>query len=73
MLSQSVASAFSYYNDPSTTETQKFVSYFDKFFDCMNVRSTTEWRKKKKPNLKPYTSIEDERLEVSFVRMQFRH
>ena len=67
MLSQSVASAFLYFSDPSTTETQKFVLYFDKFFDCMNVRSTTEWQQKRKPNLKPYQSVDDERLDVCYM------
>lgn len=65
VLSQSVANAFSYFGDPDTTETQRFVSLFDKFFDCLNVRSTNEWISKRKPNLKPYTSPSDERLEVS--------
>ena len=60
-----MANAFKYFNDPSTTETQKFVLYFDKLFDCLNVRSTSEWLKKKKPDLKPYRSAEDERLKVS--------
>ena len=66
VLSESVANAFSYFDDPDTTETQRFVSLFDKFFDCLNVRSTNEWIGKRNPNLKPYTSPSDERLEVSF-------
>ena len=27
---------------------------FDSFFDCLNVRSATEWYQRKKDNLKPY-------------------
>ena len=65
MLSQSVASAFAYFNDPATVETQRFVSYFDKFFDCLNVRSFNEYVRKRKPQLKPYTSPSDERLKVN--------
>ena len=56
--------AFEYFGDESTRETQKFVSYFDKFFDCLNVRSVDEWARKKKPFLKPYRSSDDERLVV---------
>ena len=59
--------AFKYFGDPDTTETQRFVSYFDTFFDCLNVRSWQEWVKKRKPNLKPYQSPGDERLVVSTI------
>ena len=37
---------------------------FDRFFDCLNVRSLDEWRQKRKPDLKPYYSPNDERLKV---------
>ena len=33
----------------------------DAFFDCLNVRSTTEYQKKRKPFLAPYRSDDDER------------
>ena len=65
MLSESVANAFTYFGDPTTKETQRFVLYFDRFFDCLNVRSTNEWIRKRKPNLKPYSFPNDSRLEVS--------
>ncbi|XP_070567945.1 uncharacterized protein [Ptychodera flava] len=42
--------------------TVEFVRHFDKFFDCLNVRSMTEGFKKRKPNLLPYRSPNDERL-----------
>ncbi len=66
-MSDTVAKAFQYYDDPTTKEAQTFVSYFDKFFDCLNVRGLTGWLKKRKPNLKPYKSSKDERLEVSYI------
>lgn len=59
-----MSDAFSYFADPSTEETQKFVLMFDKFFDCMNVRSLKEWAFKRKDNLKPYCSPTDDRLQV---------
>ena len=65
VLSESVAHALQFYGDPDTTETQRFVRTFDKFFDCLNVRSPSEYIKKRKENLKPYTSTDDSRLCVS--------
>ena len=65
MLSQTVANALDLYGKSETTETKKFVEIFNKFFDCLNVRSLEEHRRKKNPNLKPYRSATDERLEVS--------
>ena len=44
-----------YFDDLTTRETQRFISYFDRVFDCLNVRSLSEWKRKGKPNLKPYT------------------
>ena len=60
-----MGNAFAFYGDPNTRETERFVRTFDKFFDCLNVRSLDEHRRKRKPNLKPYTSSSDERLTVS--------
>lgn len=48
-------------------ETQRFVQVFDKFFDCLNVRSRDAHIKRRKPNLKAYTSVNDERLKVNCV------
>ncbi len=59
-----MANALSYYKDPSTTETEHFCRQFDRFFDCLNVRSKSEWYTKKKDDLKPYTSLDDVRLNV---------
>lgn len=67
MLSKSVKDAFAYYNDPATEETQKFISMVDRFFDCLNVRCRNEWAMRKKPDLKPYTSVDDDRFSVSHL------
>ncbi len=66
VLSTSVADALSYYNNPDTKDTEHLCRMFDKLFDCLNVRSPREWITKKKPNLKPYTSADDCRLEVIY-------
>jgi hypothetical protein len=62
VLSKSVADAFSYYNDPATTETEAFIRRMDRLFDCLNVRNHSEWQQKRKEDLKPYTSPDDSRL-----------
>ena len=67
VLSKSVADAFQYYGDPTTAETEKFVRCVDKFFDCLNVRSISEWATKRKPERKPYSSCEDERFKVQKI------
>ena len=64
VLSKSVSDAFKYFGNASTMETEKFTLIFDRFFDCLNVRCLSEWKVKLKPDLKPYTSVDDPRLEV---------
>ena len=64
VLSESVADALAYFGDPKTEETEKFIQYFDKFFDCLNVRSLSKWKTSRKPDRKPYTSFTAPRLEV---------
>ena len=65
VLSNSVAKGFEFYGDPETTETQRFCSMLDRFFDCLNGRNLSEHIKRRKPDLKPYYRSDDERLDVS--------
>ena len=62
-MSKSVCDAFTYFGDPSTKE-ERFILMMDCFFDCLNVRSLNQWKEKRKPDLKPYTSADDPRLKV---------
>ena len=64
VLSESVANLFSYYGDKETSETERFVWMFDRFFDCLNTRSFTECFKHRKPDLRPYRDPNDPRLKV---------
>lgn len=64
VLSTSVSKALEYFNDPETKETQKFCKMFDRFFDCLNVRSYVEGEKKRKPDLLPYRTVKDIRFKV---------
>ena len=69
MLSKSAADAFAYFGDPVTSETEVFIRNFDRMFDCLNVRSLTEWQTTIKPDLKPYTTPDDARLEVAMYNL----
>ncbi len=65
VLSETVANGLKIYAGPEdTSETEKFVRTFDKFFDCLNGRNLKEHILERKPNLKPYYSPDDERLKV---------
>ena len=70
VLSSSVANAFKTMRTLSkmkvdTMETERFCRIFDKFFDIFNIRNSEEADRKKKPDLKPFYSSTDERLQVS--------
>ena len=62
-----MADAFRYFGDDETTETEVFARNFDRLFDCLNVRSLSEWKSKRKPDLKPYTTPDDSRLKVMHI------
>ena len=61
VLSASVAAVLKEFGPPEAVETAKLCEMMDAFFDCLNVRSTTEHQKKRKPFLAPYRSDDDER------------
>ena len=64
VLSSSVANAFAFFKDESTSETELFVRMCDKFFDLLNVRCFSEGKKRRKPELDPYNHPSDKRLKV---------
>ena len=59
VLSQTVAFGFRYYGIPGTESTQKFITYMDKFFDCLNVSNKYTGYRKRKPFLYPYKGVAD--------------
>jgi hypothetical protein len=64
VLSNTVATALRrHYPSGETEETAKFCEMVNKFFDCLNVRSTTEHTRKRNESLAPYTSSEDSRFD----------
>ena len=52
-------------------ETARYCALFDTCFDCLNVRNLSEHIIKRKPFLKPFTTLDDERfqwLEETFLK-----
>ena len=62
VLSTTVSVVLKNFGPPEAQETAELCSLFDTFFDCLNVRNTTEHHFKRKPALMPYTSVDDERF-----------
>ena len=62
VLSASVAAVLKAFGTQDTAATAKLCEMVDSFFDCLNVRSTNEHQRKRKPFLAPYTSTEDLRF-----------
>ena len=51
--------------DSDMEETIRFVHFFDRFFDCLNVSNLTEGKKSLKKDLYPYRLPDDDRFDVS--------
>ena len=64
VLSASVAAVLKEFGPPEAVATAKLCEMMDTFFDCLNVRSTTEHQKKRKPFLAPYRCENDERYSM---------
>ena len=62
MLSQSVAKAMELTGGPVVSETVKFITMMDKFFDCLNVDNYSSGFTQRKPFKQPYRSANDFRL-----------
>ena len=62
VLSATVATVLRSFGPPDTEATSKLCMMMDSYFDCLNVRSTTEHIRKKKPFLAPYMSQNDGRF-----------
>ena len=57
-----MAEALEYEGSRDTKETAQFCRIFNKFFDCLNVRSLDECIFKRKADVRPYRSKDDPRL-----------
>ena len=65
VLSSSVAHCMEHMGDSDMEETIRFVRFFDRFFDCLNVSNLTKGRKSLKKDLYPYRTPDDDRFDVS--------
>lgn len=63
VLSSSVGKVLLEFGPKEAKETAKFCLLVDQFFDCGNVRNPNEHKTKRKPFLKPYSSVSDERFD----------
>ena len=64
VLSNTVGKALQFVVGERAKETAAFVQNFDKFFDCLNVRSFKAGKETRNPFKDPYRSASDERLKV---------
>ena len=62
VLSDTVGNVLTHFGPPEAAGTAKFCFMMDKCLDCLNVRNTNEHELKRKPFLKPYKSVNDERF-----------
>lgn len=62
-----MADAIKYIGDDDHKETVQFVRIFYRFFDMLNTRSLEESIYKRKPDLEPYRTPTDSRLNVSIL------
>lgn len=62
ILSNSVGICLNEFGPPEAAGTAKFCIMMDTFFDCLNVKNTKECILKQKPDLKPYTSVDEIRF-----------
>ena len=64
VLSESVAKAIQLTQGQESEETVRFITMFDRFFDCFNVRCFNAGKHQRKPFKQPYRSGNDFRLKV---------
>ena len=62
ILSNTVSTALKHLMSDEASETAMLCSMMNKFFDCGNVRSTTEHNWKNNDDVKPYQDPDDDRL-----------
>ena len=62
LLSATMAAALKQFGGVDCLAAAEFCKHIDSFFDCMNVSSTSEYIRKRKPNLEPYRTTTDPRF-----------
>ena len=59
LAAQVLSASLKSFGPPEATATAKLCEMVDSFFECLNVRSTTEHERKRKPFLAPFMSLND--------------
>ena len=70
VLNATVSAVLKKFGSPESSGTAKLCAMVVPYFDCLNVRSTTEHQRQRKPFLAPYTAVDDERflwMETTFL------
>ena len=67
--SSSVGNILKEFGPPEASGIVEFCILMDKFFDCLNVQNKEEYKIKRKPNLKPYSDVNDVRF--SWLKNEF--
>ena len=67
ILNSSVGNILKEFGPPEASG--EFCRLMDTFFDCLNVQNKEEYKIKKKPNLKPYSDVNDETF--SWLKNEF--
>ena len=71
VLSSTVAVVLRRWGGQEASETSKFVNLMDSLFDCFNSRHPEKAKRKRKPFLAPYSSVDDKRftwLQNDFIK-----
>lgn len=62
VLSSTDSNVLLKYGDPEVLETAQYCDLIDQLFDIMNIRNCDKHTLKRKPFLKPFSSVNDERF-----------
>ena len=62
VFSKAAGKVIEHFGPPEALEISKFCVMIDKFFDCINVSNTHEYKTRKKKFLKPYEDLNDPRF-----------
>ena len=63
-MSETVATCLQYLDNEGTQQTRLFIRMIDRFFDCLNVKSTQQHKWKRKESRAPFRSARDEQFKV---------
>ena len=72
VLTASMAAVLRSFGPVEVAATATYCEMIDGFFDCLNVRSTTEHQRRRKPFLAPYRDVHDNRYVIFYFDYKFQ-